>query len=340
MKQYQEIIIRELQIRSNQVAAVAALLNDGGTVPFIARYRKEATGLLDETQITAIRDRLAQLAELDKRRQAIIASLNERDLLDERLHRAITEAPSLTILEDLYLPHRPKRRTRSIIAKEKGLEPLALAIFKQDNSPVTPERFINPKKEVANVDEALAGARDIIAEWISEDGAARGGLRNFFARKGLINSRVVKKNQEAGAKFRDYFEWSEPVRSAPGHRVLAMRRGEKEKILRLTISLPEEQVLPILNRNYVANRGGAAAQVELAITTNSVAVSETLAEFRATLKNIDKSFESANAMMIQNQRNIAVTLKNLRATSESMQELILNEFDPPRKFTYLSSVTT
>jgi len=208
---------------------VASLLSDGATVPFIARYRKEATGLLDETQITAIRDRLGQLAELDKRREHIIASLSERDLLDPALHKALLGAANLTILEDLYLPHRPKRRTRGMIARKKGLEPLARAIFRQDKTPVQPENFINLGKGVADIDESLAGARDIIAEWLSEDAAARSVLRTLFASKGQITSSVVKKNQEAGAKFQDYFAWQEPAAKAPGHRLLAMWRGEAEK---------------------------------------------------------------------------------------------------------------
>ncbi|MDH3360163.1 MAG: RNA-binding transcriptional accessory protein, partial [Desulfobulbaceae bacterium] len=202
MKQYHEIIARELQIKTGQVASVANLLEEGGTVPFIARYRKEATGLLDETGITAIRDRLAQLAELDKRRQAIISSLSERDLLEPKLEQTLLAASNLTVLEDIYLPFRPKRRTKSLIAREKGLEPLARIIFKQQQPP-KPEQFVNPAKEVATVDEALAGARDIIAEWISEDPAIRTELRRLFAGKAMIISKVVKKNQENGSKFRD-----------------------------------------------------------------------------------------------------------------------------------------
>ncbi|MBU0483410.1 MAG: RNA-binding transcriptional accessory protein [Proteobacteria bacterium] len=266
MKVNQEIIAQELQIKPGQVSAVAALFDDGATVPFIARYRKEATGLLDETKITAIRDRLSQLAELDKRREAIITSLTERALLDKKLHQEILTAANLTTLEDLYLPHRPKRRTRSIIAKEKGLEPLARAIFKQDNSPLSPEKFINQEQEVLDAEEALAGARDIIAEWISEDGTARAGLRNFFGRKALINSRVVKKNQESGAKFRDYFDWQEPTAKIPGHRLLAMLRGENEKILTLALRPPEEEALDLLRQKYVRGDNLAARQVYLAVT--------------------------------------------------------------------------
>ncbi|MBA3014802.1 MAG: RNA-binding transcriptional accessory protein [Proteobacteria bacterium] len=264
MNQHQAIIAQELKIKSDQVAAVASLLDAGGTVPFIARYRKEATGLLDETQITVIRDRLLQLGELDKRRQAIIASLSERELLEPKLRQALLAAANLTVLEDLYLPHRPKRRTKSIIAKEKGLEPLARSIFQQDQRPLNPEQFIDQEKDVTTVDEALAGARDIIAEWINEDSAARRGLRQLFADKGVIISKVVKKNQEAGAKFRDYFDWQEPAAKAPSHRFLAMLRGENEKALTLTVRPAEEAAINFLQKRYVKSGGVASAQVDLA----------------------------------------------------------------------------
>jgi protein Tex len=265
MNSHQNIIARELQLKAGQVAAVATLLENGGTVPFIARYRKEATGLLDETQITAVRNRLQQLAELDKRRQAIITSLTERDLLDDKLREAVLAAPDLPVLEDIYLPHRLKRRTRGLIAREKGLEPLARTLMQQDTHPLNTKSFINPGKGVANSDEALAGARDIIAEWINEDPAVRAGLRRLFAAKGVITSRVVKKNQESGAKFRDYFDWQEPVTRVAGHRLLAMLRGENEKVLRLGIRPPEEAALDHLEKKYGTGRGTAADQVTLAV---------------------------------------------------------------------------
>ncbi len=265
MNQHTEIIARELKVKCDQVAAVATLLNDGGTVPFIARYRKEATGLLDETQITAVRDRLMQLAELDKRRQTIITSLTERDLLDKKLRKALVAATSLTILEDIYLPHRPKRRTRSLIAREKGLEPLARAIFQQKQIPLKAEKFINPAKGISTENDALAGARDIIAEWINEDPSARAGLRHLFADKALIISKVVKKNQKAGSKFRDYFTWQEPAARAPGHRLLAMLRGENEKVLTLAVRPSEEAAFDLLRNKYVKSSGVAAGQVKLAV---------------------------------------------------------------------------
>ncbi|MBW6520740.1 MAG: RNA-binding transcriptional accessory protein [Desulfoarculaceae bacterium] len=264
MEQHQKIIARELKVSVGQVAATSTLLAGGATVPFIARYRKEVTGSLDETQITAIRDRLAQLAELDKRRQAILSSLAERELLSRDLNTAIQGASNLTALEDLYLPHRPKRRTRSGIAKEKGLEPLAHAIFAQDGRELRPQDFINPEKEVRNRDEALAGARDIMAEWISEDPATRARLRHIFANEARIVSTVIKKNQEAGSKFRDYFDWQEAAATTPGHRFLAMLRGENEKILTLSLRPPEDATQGLLHHRYVKNSSESGRQVALA----------------------------------------------------------------------------
>ncbi len=267
-------ISAELAIAPRQAAAVAELLNDGATIPFISRYRKEATGSLDEVAITGIRDRLEQLEGLDKRREAIFKSLAERELLTSELKRDLDAALTLAALEDIYLPHRPKRRTRATIAREKGLEPLArwlLAEAKQPQSPATAAtvaaraaEFIDADKEVADTDAALAGARDIIAELMNENQIVRGALRNLYVSAGILSSRLVKGKETEGAKFRDYFAWSEPVRSAPGHRVLAMRRGEKEKILRLNVAPPADQALPILTREYVGNRAGAAAEVERA----------------------------------------------------------------------------
>jgi uncharacterized protein len=242
-----------------------ALFENGATVPFIARYRKEATGMLDETQITAVRDRLAQLGELEKRRHAIIVSLTERDLLNDGLNRKILSAANLTILEDIYLPYRPKRRTKGTIARDKGLEPLAQAIFVQDNRPLQPADFINPAKEVENENEALAGARDIIAEWISEKAATRAELRKLFAKEAVVTSSVVKKNEASGSKFRDYFEWQEPAAKAPSHRLLAMLRGENEKMLTLSLRPPEERALAILQRFYVKAKNEAGRQVALAV---------------------------------------------------------------------------
>jgi uncharacterized protein len=259
-----EIIAREQQIRVEQVAATATLLENGGTIPFIARYRKETTGLLDELQITAIRDRLSQLAELDKRRLAISKALADRDQLSKELQQAILAANNLAVLEDIYLPYRPKRRTRAQIAREKGLEPLARLIFAQGEKLVVVENFLDPDKEVASADAALAGARDIMAEWISENLFIRSRLRTLFLEKATISSAVVKKKQESGAKFRDYFAWQEPAGKVPGHRLLAMFRGEKEKVLTLSIRPAEEDALAELTRQFVKSHNWLGRQVALA----------------------------------------------------------------------------
>jgi len=263
-------ISRELALPPRQVSAAAALLEEGGTVPFIARYRKEATGSLDEVAITSIRDRLTQLAELDQRREAILKSLEERGLLTDELRGAVLTAPTLTELEDIYLPYRPKRRTRATIAREKGLEPLATLLFqRQEESACDPLvealAFVDEEGGAASVEEALAGARDIMAEGFSESAEARAQLRDLFRRRGLVQTKVMRGKEEEGAKFRDYFESSEPVSSIPSHRLLAIRRGEAEGMLGLRVTLPEEDALPVLRALFLRGSTAAAEQVDLAI---------------------------------------------------------------------------
>ncbi len=259
-----EIVSKELKITPRQTLATAALLEGGATVPFIARYRKEWTGELDEVAITAIRDKLAKLQALDERRVAIIKSLEERNLLTEELKKAVDGADTLSVLEDIYLPYRPKRRTRATIAREKGLEPLAKLLFEQDAS-LDPDKaaagYVSAEKKVENEAEALAGARDIISEWINEDPAIRREMRSFFETKGRITCSVVKGKETDGAKFRDYFNWSEPVADAPSHRLLAMFRGEKEGFLSFSILPPEDEALAILASRVVRGNSAAAKQV-------------------------------------------------------------------------------
>jgi uncharacterized protein len=258
----------ELSLDPGQVKAVAGLLEEGGTVPFIARYRKEATGSLDEVAITEIRDRLEQLAELDKRREAILKSLAERELLTEELEAKIHAAETMAVLEDIYLPFRPKRRTRATVAKEKGLEPLAVLVFAQDagmEPAAAAAAFMDAEKGVETVEDALAGARDIIAEWVNENQEARSKMRELFASKGVFRSRVITDKETEGAKFRDYFDWEEPVASAPSHRVLAMRRGEKEKVLTLGITPPDEEALRLLEGQFVTGKGPASDEVRAAV---------------------------------------------------------------------------
>jgi len=260
-------IATELKLNVMQVMATAKLLEEDATVPFIARYRKEATGSLDEVQITAIRDRLVQLMELDTRREAILKSLEERNLLTDELKVKIGAAQTLAVLEDIYLPFRPKRRTRATIAKEKGLELLADLLWAQ--GPIDPAQeaaaFVNTEKGVESAEDALAGARDIIAERVSEDQSARAKMREFFNEKGIFISRAIEEKKEEGIKFKDYFEWDEPVATAPSHRVLAMMRGEKEGILALRVAPPEDEAVSILNLLFVKGTGAASQQVKEAI---------------------------------------------------------------------------
>ena len=261
----------ELGLRTEQVEAVAGLLDQEATVPFIARYRKERTGSLDEVAITAIRDRIGRLRELEKRRTAILASLKDRALLTDELESKVRAAETLTVLEDTYLPYRPKRRTRATAARERGLEPLAERIFGQEDQEemdleAEAAAFVDPEKKVDTAEDALAGARDIIAEWINEDAKARSMLRQLFHKKAVIRSTVVEKKETSGIKFRDYFDWSELALKAPSHRVLAIRRGEKEDVLRMTIAPPEDEAVARLEKLFVKNDGPASEQVRLAVS--------------------------------------------------------------------------
>ena len=262
------LIADELGISLRQVQSAAILLDEGATIPFIARYRKERTGSLDEVVLTDIRDRLAQLAALDSRREAILKSLQERELLTEELQQAVESALTMTELEDIYLPYRPKRRTRATVAKEKGLEPLAQVLFAQESAldPLDEAAaFIDEEKGVTSGDDALAGARDIIAEWINDSTEARTPLRALFGREGILQSKVVKGKESQANKFSDYFEWEEPIKKMPGHRVLAMFRGENEGMLKLSIRPPEEKVIAQLERRFIKNDSAGSVQVRQAL---------------------------------------------------------------------------
>ncbi len=261
-------IASELSLRPHQVAAAAELLEGGATIPFIARYRKEATGSLDEVAVTAVRDRLKQLQELDARREAIIKSLEERGLLTEELKEKIVQAETMAVLEDIYLPYRPKRRTRATIAREKGLEPLAELILAQHpatDPQVEAHAFVDESKGVESAEAALAGARDIIAERVSEDQAARGRIRDLFFKKGCFQTKVVPGKETEGCKYEDYFDGSESVATAPSHRILAMRRGAREEFLRLQVTAPEEQAVRILEGLFVRGQSACSAQVKEAV---------------------------------------------------------------------------
>ena len=262
-------IASELSVRPAQVQATAELLEGGATVPFIARYRKEATGTLDEMAVTAIRDRLGQLKELDDRRDAVIKSLEERGLLTDELKEKVLQAETMAVLEDVYLPYRPKRRTRATIAREKGLQPLADLIFAQDPT-VDPAAqaagFVDAEKGVASVEEALAGAEDIIAESVNEDQQARANVRELFQTEGKLSSQVVPGKETDGIKYEDYFKWEEPVAKAPSHRILAMRRGREEGFLRLQVVVTDEKAVLILEGLFVKGRSACSTLVQEAVT--------------------------------------------------------------------------
>jgi len=260
-------ISEELNILPWQVGRTAALLDEGATIPFIARYRKEQTGSLDEVQIGAIRDRLAQLAELEKRRESIIASIREQGKLTAELENALAKAETLSVLEDLYLPYRPKRKTRATMAIAKGLEPLAQLIFAQmePNPLQNAQQFVNPEVGVATAEEALQGARDIIAEWVSENAQVRAKMRQLYERDAVVHCKLVKGKDEEAQKYESYFGMSEKIQKAPSHRILAMFRGENEGFLRLDIAPDSEAAMNLLTRHFIKGRNEASRQVQMAV---------------------------------------------------------------------------
>jgi len=299
-------ISKELGLKDFQVIATAKLLEEDSTVPFIARYRKEATGSLDEVEITSIRDRLIQLEELDKRREAILKSLEERELLTDELKEKIEAAETMTELEDIYLPFRPKKRTRATVAKEKGLEPLALIVFAQgDIDPdIEAAKFIDIEKGVENIEDALAGARDIIAEWANENKLAREKTRELFANKALVYSKVAKEKEEEGIKYKDYFEWKEPANTIPSHRLLAMFRGENEGFLKIDVTPPEEDGIALMEKHFVTSENKASSEVKKAVTDSykrmlSLSIES---EYRAILK--EKADKEAILVFADNLRQL------------------------------------
>ncbi|MCB0840577.1 MAG: RNA-binding transcriptional accessory protein, partial [Bacteroidetes bacterium] len=302
-----QIIAKELQLAPRQVAATLALLEEGATIPFMARYRKEMTGSLDEVQLASIRDRSEQLQQLDKRREAILKSLEERELLTDELKEAVLEAQTLSELEDIYLPYKPKRRTRATIAREKGLEPLAKTLMEQAEN-LDPEAeaqgFIDSEKEVNNSEEALQGARDIIAEWVNEDKDARAKIRDLFIRKGVVEAKVLKGKEEEGAKYRDYFAWNEPVEKIPSHRLLAIRRGEKELFLSLSIRPEEEEAHFRLERQFVKGSSPAAEQVKLAVQDSYKRLMAPSMETEVRIVSKDKADEEAINVFVDNLRQL------------------------------------
>ncbi len=299
-------IARELNITVEQVQNTAILLNDGATVPFISRYRKEMTGSLDEVQITSIRDRMEQLEVFDKRRESILNSIREQEKLTPELEQQLMEAETMAELEDIYLPYKPKRKTRATIAKSRGLEPLAKMMMSQNfpDIEIRAKRFINEKKEVNSVEDALDGARDIIAEWINENKFAREKIRRLFLRKAVIESKVVKSKEEEGDTYRNYFDWSEPAVKSPSHRILAMFRGEHDGFLKVKVAPPEQEALDILEHLFVKSENSSGNQVYEAVKDGYKRLLQPSieTEFRATIK--EKADDYAIQVFVENVRQL------------------------------------
>jgi protein Tex len=319
-----ETIAAELKVKAHQVAATAQLIAEGGTVPFIARYRKEATGSLDEVAITGIRDGMLRLAQLDERRESILKSLDERKLLTDDLKSKIAKAETMAVLEDLFAPYRPKRRTRATIAKEKGLEPLAdwidqhqedrsadprdeaekyIVAAVPDAAPALPDAAPTP---ATSVDEALAGARDILAERISDAAEARAAIRKLIAEQAMVSSKIMygKEEDKEAAKFRDYFDWSEPLKSIPSHRMLAIRRGEKEGFLMMRISPPEAEALRILETQFVKGNTVCSKQMSEAAQDSYKRLLSPSMETEARLESKKKADAEAVRVFADNLREL------------------------------------
>ena len=258
---YVSILAAEFGLRPAQVSAAVELLDAGNTIPFIARYRKEATGSLDDQVLREMAERLEYLRNLDKRREEIRKSLTEQDVLTEELEGKLAAARTLSELEDLYRPYRPKRRTRATVAKERGLEPLALWLMMQDphGDPVAEAgKYIDAEKEVPDAESALAGARDILAETVSDDADIRKALRGMMMREGVL---VTKAAKEEDSVYSMYYDFREPVRSMAAHRILAVNRGEREEYLKVSLEVPEEKALESIRGTYVRGSGAVSAQV-------------------------------------------------------------------------------
>ncbi len=267
-KVYVTIIAQALQVKEWQVENALTLFAEGATIPFISRYRKEATGSMDEVQIAELKHRAARFEELDDRKATVLKSIEEQGKLTDELRKSIEACVVIADLEDIYLPYRPKRRTRASIAREKGLEPLAELIMQQDKTDVyaAAGKFISDA--VPSADEALAGARDIIAEQISENAAVREALRTLFRRDAMVRSVLVKGKEEEGAKYKDYFDYDESLRRVPSHRFLAVLRGQSEGFLSMKVEPEEERAIPLVEKNtirFASDKTPAVEQLRKAV---------------------------------------------------------------------------
>ncbi len=301
-----ELISNALQIPEKSVKNTITLFKEGATIPFISRYRKEMTGALDEIQISEIKERYEKLCELEKRKDTVLSAIEEQGKLSVDLKKRIEECWIITELEDIYLPYKPKRRTRAEIAREKGLEPLAKLLMKQQIVDVEQQATQFLKKDINTTDDALQGARDIIAEWVNESESARNAVRTVFSREAVIQSKVIKGKEEEGQKYRDYFDTSEKLSRCSSHRLLAMRRGEAEGFLRITISPEDEHCTERLERIFIKNENNAAEQVRKAVNDG----------YKRLLKpSIENEFASES--------KIKADKEAIRVFSENLKQLLL-----------------
>ncbi len=298
------IISRNLGIKENQVSNTIALLDEGATVPFISRYRKERTGSLDEVQVLNIKEQHEKYTELEKRKETILKTIGEQEQLTPELKNRIENCFDAVELEDIYLPYKPKKRTRATIAREKGLEPLAKIMMKQLERSLETRAASFLNEQVASVEDALAGARDIVAEWISENEKARNIVRRGFEQDAFIYSKIIKGKEEEAAKYRDYFDWKEPLKKCASHRLLAMRRGENEGFLRVSIEPDADKILTHLNRFFVTGLNTCADHVEMAVKDSLKRLIQPSIETEFAALSKEKADEEAIRVFAENIRQL------------------------------------
>ncbi len=301
------LISRSLNLPQREVENTLSLLKEGATIPFISRYRKERTGGLDEVQIADIQKENTRIQEFEKRRISILQSIEEQGLLTDELKQNIQSARDLNALEDLYLPFKQKRKTKASEAREKGLEALAAIIMKQDSNDIEfmARRFV--KGQVKNTEEALEGARYIMAEWMNERPRARNAVRRLFADKSEIKSKLIKDKEEEAQKYRDYFKFAEPIRRIPGHRLLAIRRAESEGLLRVSIEPPKAEAIESLERIFVKGKGAASEEVALAVNDAYKRLIKPSIETEFKNSSKEKADEEAIAIFAENLRQLLLT---------------------------------
>ncbi|OFX62199.1 MAG: RNA-binding transcriptional accessory protein [Bacteroidetes bacterium GWB2_41_8] len=298
------IIAQSVGIQEIQVINTVQLLNEGATVPFISRYRKERTGSLDEVQIESVKDAKEKMEELLKRKETILKTILEQDLLTTELQKRIEDCFDPIELEDIYLPYKPKRRTRASIAREKGLEPLAKIIMNQNEQNIERRAHSFVNEMVESVEEALAGARDIIAEWINENEKARSIVRRAFDSGAFVTSKLIKGKEADAAKYNDYFDWKEPLKKCPSHRLLAMRRGENEGFLRVSVAPEGEEAVARLKRFFIHSNNTCTDQMELAVTDAYKRLLEPSIETEFANSSKEKADDEAIRVFAENLRQL------------------------------------